>query len=465
MGLVTLTALAYYLWWPKHTFPVSVAKILRKGLWAESDKGEKDFQLALKHYLQALDECNSLEIDPLCDEYTGIQLKIGEMYERLNMLEEAAFVYNEIATLYLSVLRAAPKSEQAKRIRNLDHRGHLIQRDLRIALKLTELNRSNPSLCKAILITHLQIAQDEIDKKLGLLTGEKITPSDLKEKTLPAELLTEGNADLLKALEKSAQEQDGSKLEELVIPTFVQNPEAYQPFADEFFNAMDLLSAICLAVGDVDMATKVRVKMNNKMMCAGMDPYKLLLSQCNMASLLYFQAEQVQAQEMALRKQFSETAGVDYEKVKAIHDPLQPTTVEKDEADEIRQQLSKSVLDKDKQSYQQLVSLEKQLIPLVIEAYQAVIDASKNLPQEVRDSTAIGETVALATYGLGVVNLHLSSYDKAERLLREARVRSRNCGYDALIDEIERELTKLMNERRQAKTKDEGIEMEIHMKK
>ena len=158
--LASLTAFAYYMWWPKHTFPPSVAKILRKGLWAESDKGEKDYQLALKHYLEALEECRELRMDRLSDEYTGIQLKVGEMYERLGMLDDAAFVYNEIATLYLSVLKAAPDSVQGARVTGIDHRGHLIQKDLRIALKLVELNRENPLLSKAILITHLLIAQD-----------------------------------------------------------------------------------------------------------------------------------------------------------------------------------------------------------------------------------------------------------------------------------------------------------------
>ena len=91
---------AYYLWWPKHTFPSSVAKILRKGLHAESDKGDCDFQLALKYYIQALQECDSLEMDKLSDEYTGIQLKIAEMFERMHMFIVPAFIYNEFSLLY-----------------------------------------------------------------------------------------------------------------------------------------------------------------------------------------------------------------------------------------------------------------------------------------------------------------------------------------------------------------------------
>ena len=42
-------------------------------------------------------------------------------------------------------------------------------------------------------------------------------------------------------------------------------------------------------------------------------------------------------------------------------------------------------------------------------------------PQDfVKQHNEINETVALATYGLGVINLHLSHYEKAERLLRES---------------------------------------------
>ena len=105
------------MWWPKHTFPSSIAKFLRKGLWAESDRGEFDYQLALKYYLQALEHANEIGLDPLSDEYTGIQLKIGEMFERLNMLTDAAYIYNEIATLYLTVLTAPRDSQRDKELK------------------------------------------------------------------------------------------------------------------------------------------------------------------------------------------------------------------------------------------------------------------------------------------------------------------------------------------------------------
>lgn len=451
LGLVTVTTFAYYMWWPKHTFPLTVAAFLRRGLWAESDKGEKDYQLALKHYLEALEECNELGMDTLSDEYTGIQLKIGEMYERLDMMDEAAFTYNEIATLYLSVLKAPAGSIQGHRIRSIDHRARLIQRDLRIALKLVELNRQNPLLSKAILITHLMIAQDEVNRKLGLPVGLLGAGSQLPKNDRLLELLE---------LDEETKKKLLNGDEVLVLAS---NPEAWEPFADEFFNAMDLLSAICISVGDVNAASNIRISMTSKMLIAGVAPDKLLLSQCNTALLLYFQAEQLQAEEQALRKKFAEVAGVEYARVKAIVDPLQPLKVGDEEAKDIKQRLFELVLEADQKEYRQVVTNRERLVEMVIATYDSVIEAAKKLPQEAKENAVIGETVALATYGLGVVNLHLSKYDQAERLLREARVRSKSCGYDALIDEIERELEKVFNERKLVKNKDDGIELDIHL--
>lgn len=446
LGLVASISFAYYMWWPKHTFPLSVARHLRRGLWAESNKGEEDYQLALKHYLEALDECDRLKMDPLCDEYTGIQLKVGEMYERLDMMDEATFTYNEIATLYLSVLKAPPSSAQGKRIKSIDHRAHLIQKDLRIALKLVELNRLNQLLAKAILITHLLIAQDEVNRKLGVPAGS----------LTDASLIADGERTLVLSLDAGTEP-------EIVLQT---NPEAWEPFTNEFFNAMDLLSAICTFFGDIKAASSIRVAMTSKMLMAGVSPERLLLSQCNTASLLYFQAEQLQAEEQMLRRKFATAAGVDYAKVKAIHDPLQPVDVGEDEAGAIRVKIVDAVLDADKDAYERVVGNKQRLLQMTIATYESVIAGLKKLPQEVqRDNTYIGEIVALATYGLGVVYLHLSDYDRAERLLREARVRSKGCGYDLLIEEVERELGKLFNEKKTLKAKDTGIEMDIHMKK
>ena len=448
VGSLVASGYIYYAWWPKHTFPLSVAKILRKGLWAESDRGENDYQLALKYYIMALEHCDEIDMDSLSDEYTGIQLKVAEMFERLDQKENAEFIYNEIATLYMKVLTAAPESDDGRRILSPQHRAHLIQKDLRIAIKLVELNNLNPLLSKAILMTHLLIAQDEVQKKLG-----------------PSSTIFKINA--ISDDDKTPQKYNAA-IEHDTVTLITKNPAAWYPFSDEFFNAMDLLTAICVATGDLGMASRVKISMTEWMLLADVDPHKLLLSQCNLASLLYLQAEEFEAQEIGFRRKLAEAAQLDYDAIKN----LTPKTVEElQQAKDMVQKMMEKGSAEDKADYQVAVENKDKCIGLSIETYQSVLEFAKKLPQEIiENNSTINETVALATYGLGVVHLHLSQYEKAERLLREARVRSRSCGYEGLIAEIERELGKLFKERKlrqqgQAGLGEVDIEMDIHINK
>lgn len=433
----------YYAWWPKHTFPLLVAKILRKGLWAESDRGENDFELALKRYLEAIEHCNEIEMDPLSDEYTGIQLKAAEMFERLDQKEAAEFIYNEISTLYMTVLTAAPDSEQGKRIKNSAHRSHLIQKDLRIAIKLVEVNNLNPQLSKAILLTHLMIAQDEVRRKLGA-SGSLFQMASITNTTDAAD--TGEAAPKTAHFEASVQPDSITLTRNGEVARISKNPAAWEPFCGEFFNATQLLSAICVATGELGMASRVMITAIEWMLLADVDPPMLLLSQCNLASLLYLQAEEYEAQEIGYRRTLAEGAGIDYDAIKNFT----ADSIEKlQQAKDMVLQMVSSASASDKAGYQEAVANKNRCVGLLIETYQSVVNFAKTLPTEVvEENHVIGETVALATYGLGVVRLHLREYEQAERLLREARVRLRSCGYQALIGEIERELGKLFEEKK-----------------
>ncbi|KAG7662677.1 uncharacterized protein J8A68_003807 [[Candida] subhashii] len=419
------------------------------------DKGENDYQLALKFYLEALEHCNELKMDRLSDEYTGIQLKIAEMFERLNMRADAAFIYNEIATLYLTVLTSPQDSPEGKRIRTWEQRRKLIQKDLRIAIKLVEMNRENSQLCKAILVTHLIIAQDEVNKviggpsKLSLIT--KVDESQPDQNTYSATL--ENDSILI----------TGTNGE---VTRIKKTPEVWEPFTEEFFNAMDLLSAICISSGDLAMASKVKISMTESMLLADVEPSKMLLSQCNLGSLLYMQAEELEAQEIGMRRKFAELTGIEYEKFKN-----QALLEDQQDKESILDAMKNKVPTEDKELYQNIVSSKKICIKLATKAYESVLEFAKSFPPEVvKEHNQINETVALATYGLGVVSLHLGDYGKAERYLRESRVRSRKCNYTYLISEIERELEKLFKEKKNIKEgisrKDQlrDIEMDIVLK-
>lgn len=85
IGVLTLVSgsLLMYYWQPWNPYSTAVSKDLRKGLWEERD-GTNDYLKALKHYQDALQTIRTEGIVPqLSLKYTGIVLKLGEMYEKL----------------------------------------------------------------------------------------------------------------------------------------------------------------------------------------------------------------------------------------------------------------------------------------------------------------------------------------------------------------------------------------------
>lgn len=400
LAIPALIGSLYYFYWPKHTFPSSVAKILRRGLWAESDKGENDFQLALKYYIEALGKADEVGLSPISDEYTGIQLKICEMLERLNKFDEAQFIYNEIATNYLLTLSSKPGTKEFAQIKNSNHRQHLIQKDLRIAIKLVEYNKNNKFLSKSILLTHLIIAFDEINTQIS---------------SIPVK----GHFKL------------GSFAISLPETTFEF------PFMDELLNAMDLYQAICISTSDLNNAVNINFKMLQYSMISKEPLFKIIKIFCNIGSLFYLQAEELELQKYNLQK------------------TPNPNTTALDEISKSHE----NFLDLAINSYKMALQPNN-----INASYQLTLPTSNDglSPAQLDQYNLITESLALATYGLGVTYLHMGNYELAEKFLRESRVKSKSCDYEDLLSEIERELNKLFNEK---KSKNQNVEMNIHIKK
>lgn len=371
LGIVSLVGYGvYYIYWPKHTFPSPVATLLRKGLWAESDKGGNDYQLALKYYIEGLEKCNELGMNPLVDEYTGIQLKIGEMFERLNMIDKALLIYNEIGSLYLKTLH-----DKSLKLNN-DYRNHLIQKSLRIGVKLSELSKEDLNLSKAILIAHSSAATVEINNFIN--TASPLSKIDLI-------------------------------------------------FLDEYINAINLLIAINIQLGDFSFAMDKTLKLYKLMKISHIEPKKYLLNICNLGGLSYLQSEIFELKLYNLLKTHK----------------LNPEIKDVDT----------SLLGNDKEAYDENLKHFNIYINYATEVYEFVLSRAHELvkpnasPLNEEELNEINEIIALSTYSLGVINLHLKNLDKAERLLRESRVKSKSCNYVDLINEIENELSKLFKER------------------
>ncbi|KAG0682496.1 hypothetical protein C6P40_001691 [Pichia californica] len=87
-----------YLWQPWNPYSKDVSKELRKGLWQERD-GKEDYMSALKYYQNALQVAKEEdEMNQLSMKYTGIVLKIAEMYQNLKMTDNLIKTYYNLST-------------------------------------------------------------------------------------------------------------------------------------------------------------------------------------------------------------------------------------------------------------------------------------------------------------------------------------------------------------------------------
>lgn len=265
-SLIVFLGAAYGFWkyitW--HNYPPEVAGKLREGLYAEASAGGFDYKKALYSYLAALEEADKAGLDALSDEYTGVQLKVAEMYEKLDMKEEARLVYSEIGTAYIQALADGKKIPQQLR-------PHLIQRDLRVALKTAYLeSATNPQMAKMGLMVHFMMAQEEVAKH-----SEEM-----------ALMIKGGN-----------QQKDFNIRLSFDSEAKSENLEAWQPFRDELFNARDMFVALCIATGDIGLAIQTKLTSTEWMAVSGYDASETLMSFYNVGSIFYLQAEELEVRD------------------------------------------------------------------------------------------------------------------------------------------------------------------------
>lgn len=141
-GVFTLVggSILMYLWQPWNPYSKEVSKELRKGLWDERD-GKDDHLMALKHYQNALKAAKREGMDQLSLEYTGIVLKIAEMYQNLKMNDNLIKTYFNLSTfIFENLLHNTISKENPER-------DLLIERDLTVitrwAMLLQDLKPEN----------------------------------------------------------------------------------------------------------------------------------------------------------------------------------------------------------------------------------------------------------------------------------------------------------------------------------
>lgn len=160
-SIIGVSIVGLYFWFKsnsrKQKLPLSAQKVWKEAIWQESDKMDFNYKEALRQYIEALDECDRSHVDLLSDDYTRIELKIAEMYEKLNMLEEAQNLYQELLSRFFEALNVPGKVDESER-------GEVLRKDLRILIKSLEINKDIES-GKRKLLQHLLLAQEEILSK------------------------------------------------------------------------------------------------------------------------------------------------------------------------------------------------------------------------------------------------------------------------------------------------------------
>ncbi|CEP60957.1 uncharacterized protein LALA0_S02e03532g [Lachancea lanzarotensis] len=401
-----LSAGLWYFYWPRHTFSTSVAKILRKALWEESDRKDHDYQAALKYYLEALQECDKLEVDPISDEYTGIELKVAEMYERLDMGDRAHDLYLEMLYRYFDALHSPGRVAD-----NL--RPHLIQKDLRVLIKSLEMNK-DVQIGKRNLLAHLLLAQEEV-----LSRSPELKKYFDKRKERTAKLFR-GDTMAAQPLEfQNLVNEDNIKLNEesYMIVDLAKNSSAWEPFKEEFFTARDLYTAYCLSTQDITSALSCKLTTVEWMVMADMPPGQILLSQANLGSLLYLQGENFESRIHKLTLQREQAAN------------------SSDDDTMIR-------------TLRQLHKNRDSCFEMAHKCYDSIIRFSKKNKKlrfnakDLMDPSA-AHAIALSIYGTGVISLHKRNWAKAERLLNESIALAEETNFQELLTEAHQELRKV----------------------
>ncbi|CCH62728.1 hypothetical protein TBLA_0I00700 [Henningerozyma blattae CBS 6284] len=409
-GVGALVGLCYGIWeftnTPSSPFPTEVADKLKDALWAESEKENFNSRKALKFYINALEQCNISNMDNLSDEYTSIELKIAELYQKLGQFEEANDMYLELLARYFSALSTTDLVEE-------DRRGTLIRRDLRVLIKSLETNK-DLSLGRRNLLAHLLLAQEEVLSKSPELKNffEK-----RKQKTIdifngkstkePFEFKTYVNEENIKVNE------DG-----YMTLNMNHNSSAWEPFKEEFFTARDLYTAYCLSAKDITAALGCKMTTVEWMVMADMPPSQILLSQANLGSLLYLQAEKFAAEADELQSKLNEaTIGNDESRELAID--LRTISSNKERSLKMASQCYESVIDFAKKNKKLRFKIKEELDP------------------------SASQAIALSTYGIGVLSIQNGSFAKAENLLKEAISLANDTGFVELLSEASLELDKL----------------------
>ncbi|SMN19169.1 similar to Saccharomyces cerevisiae YMR115W MGR3 Subunit of the mitochondrial (mt) i-AAA protease supercomplex, which degrades misfolded mitochondrial proteins [Maudiozyma saulgeensis] len=387
----------------KYRYPNQLENYLKQAVWDESNNSNYNYTDSLHKYIEVLNKLQELNVNPLSDEYTRIELKIAEMFEKLDLHENAKNIYLEMLYRFFESLNTSGVVPD-------EMRPELIRKDLRVLIKSLEVNK-DLDIGKRNLLAHLLLAQEEIlirspelkkffdskrEKAEKLVKGRPIDGSDFKP------FVSDENLKF---------NEDG-----YMIMDIQKNTSAWEPFKEEFFTARDLYTAYCLSAKDVPSALSCKMTTVQWMVMADMPPGQILLAQANLGALLYLQAEKFESDLFQIDSKCK----------------MDPRFVEDEKVVKALRYLRKN---------------RDTCLQMANQCYDSILKFSNEhnkLRYHMKDQldSSIPQAIALSTYGKGILNLHNGILHKAERHLSDAISLAKETDFEELLKEAEGELKK-----------------------
>ncbi|CAI4045962.1 hypothetical protein SUVZ_11G0860 [Saccharomyces uvarum] len=397
VSLVTFNI--WWVFWPHHTFPKPVAKILRKGLHAEIKKEGADYRKSLHYYLEALEECKTENVHPLSDEYTGIEIKIGEMYERLDLLDDAV-------TLYEGMLKRLYE-ELSKPTNILPMRKSLLfRRDLQILIRYIEINKDS-EMNISLLIMHLLLAQN-----FFLNNSPELKEISQKPEIQDHQQLDWKNFKGLPLISKSkAQFQTYLSSKSKQVLNIKEPEDSQNVFVKELLTARELYTQYCLTKNNLTGALNSKITTFEWMLMTDRPLDEILLAQAELGSIFYLNSEKFEGGVYSINNEPHREPG--------------------------NRERTKSKLQGNQEACLQYSA----------DCYKSIIRfADENqYPQNATDSEIdqrILKALSLSHYGLGVINLHKGRLKASKKQLRRAIRISEMIHFNELIKEANCEIKK-----------------------
>lgn len=399
-GIISfITFNIWWVYWPHHTFPKPVAKILRKGLHSEIKKEGANFQTSLEYYLKALEECKAENMDPLSDEYTGIEIKIGEMYEKLHSYNDAASLYEGMLNRFFDEL--SNPTDKSKKRKSL-----LLKRDLQLLIRFIEINKDTETNA-TLLIMHLLLAQREFlqdfpEIKNVLSKSELLNDQQLDWKNFKGlPFIGKSKVDYQKHLNfKSKQD--------LKIKEHESKPCV---FMKELLTARKLYTRYCLTQTNLLGALNSKITTLEWMLLTDSPLDEVLLAQAELGSIFYLNSEKFEGSLYTIDNQ-------PYEKLENL--------------EFIRSKLQEN---------------QNACLQYSADCYRSIISfANENQYPKIATESEMDQRIlkalSLAYYGAGVINLHKGRLKASKKELKRAIRISEMICFNELIKEAKRELKK-----------------------